>query len=362
MTAKTIADGILRAIAILTGIVLLLFFLYKIQSVLAYLAIALVASLLGRPIVLFLRKRLKFNNTLAVIVTMILLIGIIAGIIALFIPLLVAQGQNLSLLDIEALQANVESLYRQVTEYLGLTPIEIEKGLKESKMFSNLDFGFIPNFLNSFVSVLGSLSIGLFSVLFIAFFFLKDSKLFEAGLMVFIPENKENRLRKSMNTIKDLLSRYFLGLVLQITILFIIYSIVLFVFGIENAIVIAFLCALLNLIPYVGPIIGGVLMMTLTMTSNLGSDFSSVILPKTLYVMAGFIIGQLVDNFFSQPYIFSNSVKSHPLEIFLVIIIGGLLFGITGMIIAVPGYTSIKVILKEFLAENKIVKSLTKNL
>ena len=78
--------------------------------------------------------------------------------------------------------------------------------------------------------------------------------------------------------------------------------------------------------------------------------------------MIGFVIGQLVDNFFSQPYIFSNSVKSHPLEIFLVIIIGGLLFGVTGMIIAVPGYTAIKVILKEFLSENKIVKSLTKNL
>lgn len=362
MTSKIISDGILRAIAILVGIALLLFFLYQIQSVLAYLAIAVIASLLGRPIVLFLRVKLKFNNTLAVIVTMILLIGIIAGIIALFIPLLVAQGQNLSLLNIEALQANVENLYRQVTEYFGLSSVEIEQGIKDSKIFANLDFGFIPDFLNSLVSVLGTLSIGLFSVLFIAFFFLKDSKLFEQGLMVFIPDNKESRLKKSFNKIKDLLSRYFIGLVLQILILFIIYSIVLSIFGIENAIVIAFLCALLNLIPYVGPIIGGILMMTLTMTSNLGADFSTVILPKTIYVMIGFVIGQLVDNFFSQPYIFSNSVRSHPLEIFLIIIIGGLLFGITGMIVAVPGYTAIKVILKEFLEENKIVKSLTKNL
>ncbi len=362
MTSKTISEGILRAVAILVGIALLMFFLYKIQSVLAYLTIAVVASLLGRPIVVFFRKRLKFNNTLAVIVTMILLVGVVAGIIALFVPLLVSQGQNLSLLNIDALQANVESLYRQVTEYFGLSSVEIEQGIKDSNFLANLDFGFIPDFLNSFVSVLGTLSIGLFSVLFIAFFFLKDSKLFEQGLMVFIPDNKENRLKKSFNTIKDLLSRYFIGLVLQILILFIIYSIVLFIFGIENAIVIAFLCALLNLIPYIGPIIGGILMMTLTMTSNLGADFSTVILPKTIYVMIGFILGQLVDNFFSQPYIFSNSVKSHPLEIFLIIIIGGLLFGITGMIVAVPGYTAIKVILKEFLEENKIVKSLTKNL
>jgi len=362
MTSKTLSEGILRALAIIAGILLLGYFLYQIQSVLVYIAIAAIISLIGRPIVLFLRKRLKFNTIIAVITTMVFLIGIIAGIIALFIPLLVQQGQNLSLLNIDALQGNVENLYRQITDYLGVSSADIEQSIKDSKILANLDFGFIPNFLNSFVGVLGSLSIGLFSVLFIAFFFLKDSKLFEDGLLVFIPENKESRLKKSIHTIKDLLSRYFVGLVFQILILFVIYSIVLFIFGIENAIVIAFLCALLNLIPYIGPIIGGVLMLTLSMTSNLGADFSTVILPKTTYVMIGFVIGQLVDNFFSQPYIFSNSVKSHPLEIFLVIIVGGLLFGITGMIIAVPGYTAIKVILKEFLAENKIIKSLTKNI
>lgn len=362
MTSKTLSEGILRAIAILIGTALVLYFLYQISSVIAYIAIAGVVSLIGRPIVLFLRRKLKFNDTIAVIVTMLLLIGILVGIIALFIPLIVQQGQNLSLLNIEALQGNMENLYRQITEYFGVSSSEIEQSVKDSKILANFDFGFVPNFLNSFIGILGSLSIGLFSVLFIAFFFLKDSKLFEDGLMVFVPDNKESRLKKSINTIKDLLSRYFVGLVFQILILFIFYTIVLLIFGLENAIVIAFLCALLNLIPYVGPLIGGVLMLTLTMTSNIGADFSSVILPKTSYVMIGFLIGQLVDNFISQPRIFSQSVKSHPLEIFLVIIIGGLLFGITGMIIAVPGYTAIKVILKEFLSENKIVQSLTKNL
>jgi len=362
MTSKTLSEGILRAIAILIGTVLALYFFYQISSVIAYIAIAGVVSLIGRPIVLFLRKKLKFNDTVAVIVTMVLLIGLLAGIIALFIPLIVQQGHNLSLLNIDALQANMENLYRQITEYIGISSSEIEQNIKGSKIWANFDFGFVPNFLNSFVGILGSVSIGLFSVLFIAFFFLKDSKLFEDGLMVLVPDNKESRLKKSINTIKDLLSRYFVGLVFQILILFVFYTIVLLIFGVENAIVIAFLCALLNLIPYVGPVIGGVLMLTLTMTSNIGADFSTVILPKTSYVMIGFLIGQLVDNFISQPRIFSKSVKSHPLEIFLVIIIGGLLFGITGMIIAVPGYTAIKVILKEFLSENKIVKSLTKNL
>jgi len=366
MTSKTIANGILRAVLILAAIVLGCYFLYKIQSVLAYLAIAAVIALLGRPIVLFLRRKLKFPNLLAVIATMLFMFGIFIGILALFIPLISEQSKNLSLLDIDALKKNVNTLYLQIVDYFGLTTSSVDQLIEENNIEQNvlegLDLNFIPDFLNSFIDVLSNFSIGLFSVVFISFFFLKDSKLFQNGLLTFVPNNKEASMVTSIDKINNLLSRYFGGILLQLFILFVIYTITLLIVGVENAIVIAFLCSLFNIIPYVGPIIGGVIMITLTMTSFLGGDFSTVILPKTLYVLIGLAIGQLVDNFFSQPFIFSNSVKSHPLEIFLVIIIAGLLFGVVGMVIAVPGYTAIKVILKEFLSENSIVKKLTKNL
>ncbi len=366
MTSKNISNGILRAVGILIGIALVLFFLYKIQSVLAYLAIAAVIALIGRPIVLFLRRKLKFPNTIAVVATMLLMIGLIAGLIALFIPLLSEQGKNLSLLNINELQANLNTLYSEIMDYFGDSAQVVNEAIEEANLEKNILAGvnvdFIPNFLNSFLDILSSVSIGLFSVLFISFFFLKDSKMFQNGLLIFVPSNKETGTINSIEKINNLLSRYFVGLLLQIFVLFVIYTIALLIIGIENAVVIAFLCALFNIIPYVGPIIGGIIMITLTMTSNLGADFSTVILPKSGYVLIGLAIGQLVDNFVSQPLIFSNSVKSHPLEIFLIIIIAGLLFGVLGMIVAVPGYTVIKVILKEFLSENKIVKSLTENL
>tara|TARA_R110002012_G_scaffold283304_2_gene473628 strand:+ start:87468 stop:88568 length:1101 start_codon:yes stop_codon:yes gene_type:complete len=366
MNSKDISKGILRAVGVITGIVLILYFLYQIQSVLAYVCMAAVIALIGRPIVIFLKRRLKIPNTLAVIITMLLMVGLLSGLIALFVPLLTEQGKNLSLLDINKLQENLNSLYLEITQYFSASPDSVNELLKESDLEKNIlngfDVGFIPNFLNSFLSVLSSVSIGLFSVLFISFFFLKDSTLFQNGLLLFVPDGKENKMTNSINKINNLLSRYFVGLLLQLFILFVIYSITLFIVGIENAIVIAFLCALFNIIPYIGPIIGGVLMIILTMTTNLGADFSTVILAKSGYVLIGLVVGQLVDNFFSQPLIFSNSVKSHPLEIFLIIIIAGLLFGIVGMIVAVPGYTAIKVILKEFLSDNKLVKSLTKNL
>ncbi len=362
MNSNTISNGILKALAIILSIALTLFFLYKIQSVIVYIAIAAVISLIGRPITLFLTNKLKFKNIIAVIVTMVLLLGLFIGLIGMFIPLIAEQGHNLSLLNIEQLQLNIEGLYKEVITYFELNQIDVEKSIKQSNLLSKIDYALIPNLLNSLLSGFGSFSIGLFSVLFISFFFLKDSRLFENGIMTFIPDNKESRWKKSSEKIKDLLSRYFVGLIFQILILFVIYTIVLFIFGISNAIVIAFLCALLNLIPYVGPLVSAVLMIILSMSSNLGSSFSDVILPKTGYVIIGFIIAQLVDNFFSQPIIFSKSVKSHPLEIFLIIIISGILFGVVGMIVAVPTYTAIKVILKEFLSENKVVKRLTKDL
>lgn len=362
MNSKTLSNGILRAIGIVVGIVLLLYFLYKIQAVIVYIVAAAVIALIGRPIVLFLRRKLKFNNTLAVVVTMILLIGLLFGLISLFIPLIAEQGEKLALLNVEQLKLNIEHLYQQMMSYFKINSINVQQSIKNSGVLSKLNYAFIPEFLNNVVTSLGSFSIGLFSVLFITFFFLKDNKLFEDGIMSLVPIKNEMRTKRSINKIKDLLSRYFTGLLLQILILFVIYTIVLLIFGVDSAVVIAFLCALLNLIPYVGPFISAILMILLTMSSNLGESFSEVILPTTIYVMIGYGIAQLIDNFISQPIIFSKSVKSHPLEIFLVIIIAGILFGIVGMIVAVPCYTAIKVILKEFLSDYKVVKKLTKDL
>lgn len=359
MNSKIISNGILRALSIIVGVSLFLFFLWKIQSVIVYIIIAGVLSLIARPIIIFLKTKLKFPNTLAVITTMVFFVGIVFGLISMFIPLITQQSKNLSLLNINELTNNSQQIFAQINAYFSERNINIFEQLNKLDLTNN--FKQIPNLLNSILGAVGTISIGLFSVLFISFFLMKDSEILHKGLLVIVPNNSESRFQKSFETIKDLLSRYFIGLVFQIIIIFVLYAIVLSIFNVENAIVIAFLCALLNLIPYLGPLIGGLLMAFLTMTSHIGQDFQTEILPTTLYVMIGFLIAQLVDNFFSQPFIFSKSVKSHPLEIFLVIIIGGLLFGVIGMVVAVPSYTALKVILKEFLADNKIVKSLTKD-
>jgi predicted PurR-regulated permease PerM len=356
------SNSILKTILKIAGLSLLIYVVYKVYILIIYLLIASILSLIFRPVFNFFTHKLKFNITLASIVTLLLIILILAGLISLLIPLVLEQGKNLSLLNVNALESKFNLLFSELNNYLTRFNLNIEDSIINVEEFSKQSIQAIPIILNSVGGVLGSFTLGLLSVLFITFFFLRDSIKFEKWIILLLPNTYTKRANKSFREINNLLSRYFLGLILQITILFIFYTIILLILGVEDAIVIAFLCSLLNLIPYIGPIIGFIVITTLAMTSYLGSDFSSVILPKTIFVGIGYIVAQIFDNFLSQPYIFSNSVKSHPLEIFLVIISGGFLFGVVGMIIAIPLYTAFKVIGKVFFNENKLVKKLTKNL
>jgi len=362
ITAKIISNGIIRALTTVILVGLGLFFIYKIQSILIYLVIALLLTLIGNPIVDFLKRRLKFNHIFATISTLLLFVFIITGFLMLFVPLIIAQGQNLALLNTTKIENNFVHLVDQISAYLDYNQIDYSLILKESNISSKINFNFIPNLLNTIINTISSFGVGLGSVLFITFFFLKDRLIFTIGIKKLIPDSHEDQILHSLGKINHLLSRYFIGLLLQLFIVFILYLIVLFIFGVPNALVIAFLCAVLNIIPYVGPLIASILAAILTMMSNLGNDFQSEILPTTLYVLIGFWIVQIIDNNFSQPIIFSKSVSSHPLEIFLVILIAGFLFGILGMIVAVPLYTILKVIGKEFFPENKIILLLTKDI
>lgn len=360
--SKIIGNGIVRGALILAGIVLLLYVLYLIQSVLIYLIVSLILTLIGIPIITFLRRRLKFNNIFATITTILFFVLIIAGFVMMFIPLILDQGQSLSILNIKSIESTIVNLTDQAAAFLDSNGIDSSKALKTSNLTSKLNLNFIPNFLNSVLATVSSFGMGLASVLFITFFFLKDRLVFSRMAKSVLPEEHSDRILNSLEKINHLLSRYFIGLLIQLSIVFVMYLIVLLIFGIDNALVIAFLCAVLNIIPYIGPLIASVLAALLTMINNLGADFQSEILPTTIYVLIGFWIVQVIDNNVSQPFIFSNSVNSHPLEIFLVILIAGFLFGIMGMIVAVPLYTMLKVVGKEFLPDNKIVQILTKNI
>jgi len=355
MNSNTIAQGILKAVGIIVGIVLLILGLYKLQNIIVYIVLAAILALIGRPMIKFLKKRLKFKNTWATITVIVVILGTFAGLISLFVPMLISQGKNLASIDFQALNNNIHRFLDDLLHSLGMGRMESQVG----NIPELLNMQDVSAVLNGFIGVISNIGVGLFSVLFITFFFMKDGTAIINSFLSLVKRERLPQVRKTIEDIKSLLSRYFLGLFLQLSVVFILLTIVLLIFGVKDALIIAFLCSLLNVIPYVGPMIGAVVISVLTISNFMDADLQSVILPKTIYVLLGFSITQFIDNVFSQPIIFSNSMKSSPLEIFIVTLISGTLFGIVGMVIAIPAYTVLKVILKAVFPKNKLIQLLT---
>jgi len=361
-SAKSISLGILRAIAVVIAIIILGWFFFKIKALILFIGIAAVISLIARPMVLLLKSRAGFNNTIATIITLFMVIMAFGLLIGIFVPIIIEQSQNIAEIDFDLVKSDLNELSIQASDYPGVEEIDVVEAIKNSEQVKSFDAEVVPSFFDIFINNVGDALIGLFAVLFISFFLIKDESFVPSVVTSFAKKGDEKRFMRVFRKIKNLLSRYFIGLLLQVLILSVFYSILLLFFSIENAVAIAIICAFLNIVPYLGPLIAGGLMMLIVISNNLAVDFSSELLPTLSYVFIGYCLAQLFDNLITQPVIFGKSVKSHPLEIFIVILIGGFLFGIAGMILAVPCYTAIKVISKEFLSEYKIVKRLTKNL
>jgi len=362
ITSNAIAKGIIKGFIGLALIYLLTLGFIKIFEIFVYFIVAVILTLMLNPLIQFMKKKLKLKNILAVFLSFLILFFIIFGLIMMIVPLISSQSKSLALLNPESIQRNLLLTYNNLQTFLLTKGIDLSHLVSVNDIFSKIDFNIIPSILNGFVGFLSSFGIGLVSVLFITFFFLKDLPNFIAGFKSILPEKQKDKILLSLEKINHLLSRYFLGLLAQLLIVFVLNYIVLLIVGVDHAFTIAFICALFNLIPYLGPLIGMIFATILTMISHIGLDFQSEILAKTIGVLIGFMIVQAIDNNLSQPFIFSNSVNSHPLEIFIITIISGLLMGIIGMIIAVPLYTIIKVFAKEFYPENKIVWLITRNL
>jgi predicted PurR-regulated permease PerM len=201
---------------------------------------------------------------------------------------------------------------------------------------------------------------GIFSIVFMTFFFLKDGALFKNMIEAITPDELMPKVQSIMERTSQLLTRYFGGLVLQVTIVTGIVSVGLELIGANHAFLIGMLAGLCNLVPYLGPLAGtalGVALVTLSASGELTA--SSSLLWGTLGVFA---VAQLVDNFFTQPVVFANRVHAHPLEIFIVISIAGTAAGVLGMILAVPGYTLFRIVAQELFSGFKVIDRLTKNL
>jgi len=355
----------IRFLLILIPLSLAFLVLYWLSDIVTYILISWVISMLGSPIMDLLRKKGKlskyaFGDALYAMVTLILMISLLTGIGVIFVPIIIEQAANLSQVDTNAILGALEEPMNALMSNLQSMGLVAQESNPEKQAQEELIKWFEPakisQFLGSFFSIASNLMIGIFSVLFISFFFLKEQGLFTKMLYTLTPNSIENKVRVAVEDISALLTRYFGGIVIQISIIAIYLSILLSLVGVQNALLIAVFAAFINVIPYLGPLIGAIFGVMLTITSSLDLDFYTQMLPLLIKVVLSFMSMQLLDNFVLQPIIFSNSVRAHPLEIFLAIMIGAKVGGIGGMILAIPAYTVIRVIARTFLSEFELAQ------
>jgi predicted PurR-regulated permease PerM len=362
-----------KYLLIILGLAVLGYILWYFSSIVAYILIAAVLSLIGEPVINLLDKvkikKFKIPRALSAFITVVLLWAVVITFFRIFVPLIANQANELSRIETETifqvLDKPVKWLENIYNNYnLGGEGASDFDEFINSKIRSLLNISFITNFFSSIFGALGNIFIAVFAISFILFFFLKDQSMFTNSLVLLIPQKHETAVRHALASTQKLLMRYFIGICVDITAVMIAITIGMTIVGLgfDHAMVIGLVIGLLNVIPYLGPWLGGIIGIIIGIANNLGMNLKTELLPLTGYMLLVILIIQIIDNNLLQPLIFSSSVKAHPLEIFLVIMIAGTLAGIPGMILAVPAYVVIRVFAKEFFNKFRVVKKITENI
>lgn len=346
------------------------FFCWYFRSVLIYVVIAFVVSLIGHPLKRLLGKiKIKgksMPNGLLSVLTIVLIIVLLLLFVTQLIPIVAMIIRDAQIMNVADIPYN--NMLDQVNEWIvGLVPsvgtdfnlvsMLLEK-IKEVLNFSN-----ISTVVGSVASVATTVGVAAFAVVFIAFCFIQDEKLFSKIICSFVPDKIEASVNSTIRDITHLLSRYFVGLIIEVCGVIVLDFLGLWIvaqIGASYALGIAFIAGILNVIPYVGPLLGYVIGVSLCMVLKygMGAGLAVPMLAFALIVLAVMLFTQLIDNFVYQPLIYSTSIKARPLEIFLVLLMAGRIGGTAGLLVGIPAYTVVRVIAARFYADRKLVKRL----
>ena len=357
-----------RILALLLGAGIL-YFVYKYMlNILGYILIAWVLSMMGKPVMNFFLeklklKRLKSGATISALLVMLIYFIIFFLFFVIILPPVINQLDILAHLDyekvFEPLQEPLTSLQNKLIDLGLLNPEDISRQNIKTVFLKFFNLEGLSTAFSSLINFASNILVGIFSVAFITFFFLKDSDMFSNIITSLVPEKHTEKTLLALEETSKLLRRYFAGIALQIIILMSFVFILLTILGIKDALIIAFFAAIINVIPYIGPLIGAVFGIFIVLTNNLGMDFYDVIVIKLVKVVATFIIMQMLDNYILQPMIYSDKIKAHPLEIFIVILVGANIYGILGMVLAIPVFIVLRAIAKVFFSNFRVVKKIT---
>ena len=224
---RSIAEGILIAVLTLCLLALFLWFVFSIRVVFIYILLSAIIALMGRPFMNLLNGRLGFSSTLSAGITILLFLILLSFSLYFLLPLILQQAETITNMDTSEIQAVLlEQLYALNEQMLRYRIHVLDDFLKTD--FNNaFDVSAISNWFSNIINWIVHFAIGSFSVLFISFFFLKERNLFNRMLLSVVPDKLTPRVSFVLSDIKNLLSRYFIGLTLQVIVMFTLYYLIL---------------------------------------------------------------------------------------------------------------------------------------
>lgn len=347
------------------------FLIWYFSSIVTSILIAAVLSLIGKPVMNFLTKfklgKFHLGNSLSALITLIFIGGLFSLLVLFIIPLagrIITEMGSINFDDIHQKLSVILMKYNIVLHNLLPTmdtSVTLESMLMEQIM-EILSFNLFSDAFSSVTTFLAHFAVSAFTIVFVTFFFLKDSNTFNDMVLSVVPVRYEENTKRALNSVNNLLVRYFTGICIEALFITILNTIGLHFIGgvsLRLAFVLAILSGVLNVIPYIGPILAGAIGTLIGIISQMGTAAEPAIGMLFLTLVLIFFVTHMIDVFLFQPYIYSNSVKAHPLEIFLVILMAGHIAGILGMLVAIPAYTVLRVFAKEFFSNFKVVQKLT---
>lgn len=355
------------------GFALLVMFVIHFSHIIAWILVSALIAMVGGPIVILLErirfKKIKIPKWLTALITIAVLWTLIIMFFRVSIPLISYQISEFQRIDVESISEGLEVPIKNIDDFIQSSPITNQPDFSTEdfiveKITNIINITNIGGFFADLSGILWNIVLSIFAITFISFFFLKDRSLFDKGVLAIVPEKYEEKTKHVLISVRNLISRYLIGIILQSLCMMILYISGLYIIGVDInlAVLIGVIAGVLNVVPYIGPWIGAVIAFVLITVANIETDFYLHTMPIILKMLGVVAISQLIDNIVFQPLIFGKSVKAHPIEIFIVILVAGSLYGILGMMLAIPTYTVLRVIAKEFFDQYKFVRKLTQSI
>lgn len=324
--------SLLRINQILLFVVLATIVLYFGRTILIPVIFAAMLSMLMAPVCRKLDNR-GFHRIFSALVCILILFAVFVLVMAIVIGQISSFGDDLS-----AIEQKSELFFAHIQHYierqLKISPERQMTILKQQVKSWNQSAG---SYVSSVVGGVFGMIAGLAITLVFTFLLLFHKEKYQGFFLKLSKSGDQEKTKMILEKITHVSQQYLTGRAISMIFLFVLYAIALLIIGLKNALLLAGIASLLTIVPYVGPILGGFfpfLMALLTEDS----------LQPAIWVAITLFIIQAIDNYFVEPYVIGGEVHLTALPTIITIILGGLAWGIAGMILFIPMVAIAKII------------------